>query len=168
MSVSFRPPPELYASVRTRPEGASEDRELRILIVEDNQTDRQLLKALLERRISAHVTLVRVTVHEAATLAIGLELAPTANCTILDIGLPDADEDFVIESVKRFRPPVIVVTGHGDEPTKIKCLKAGAEHVFVKGDTAGLTEMVIECLLKDLFRLNGVLQPHGTPETQQG
>lgn len=150
----------LLFSVKTSPDGSSDDC-LRILIVEDDAVHRELLVRHLRRQIAEKMTLVNVDVLGAATLADGLKLAPTANCTILDLSLRDSTSEETRVAIPLFRPPVIVITGDDDPAVMTDCLKQGAEHVFVKGQTHGLTSAVIDCLLKDLYRLNGVLQPHG-------
>lgn len=163
----------IHFSVKTNPADASDtDRRLRILLIEDNGDQRRSLAALLQRRIAERITLAQVEIITASLLQEGLGLAATANCTVIDLDLPDSDRQNTIACIHMFRPPVIVTTGDDDRKTETDCLSAGAEAVFVKGaffpaddgDTdknKDLCRAVVQCLMKDLLRLNGVLIPHG-------
>lgn len=147
--------PELDPSFKVRPDGLEDAiPTVRILLVEDNGHDRETLVKLLNRRIGEQITLARVEVIAVATLAAGLGQAEIANCTILDLLLPDSDRPCTIGNIGRFRPPVIVTTGDDDPETERQCILAGAEHVFVKGQIHGLCNAVLHCIMKDLLRLN--------------
>ncbi len=162
----------IHFSVKTNPADASDtERRLRILLIEDNEDQRRSLAALLQRRITDRITLAQVEIVATATLAEGLLLADTANCTVIDLDLPDSEPAQTISAIRKFRPPVIVTTGDDSKQTETDCIAAGAESVFVKGDMLALEgdndknkdlcRAVVQCLMKDLLRLNGVLTPHG-------
>lgn len=160
----------IHFSIKTNPvNDGDHDRRFRILLIEDNADQRRSLAALLTRRIAERITLAQVEIVATATLEEGLELAASANCTILDLKLPDSDRINTIASIRKFRPPVIVTTGDDDKQTETECIAAGAEMVFVKGEmfsedsdkNKDLCRAVVQCLMKDLLRLNGVLTPHG-------
>lgn len=152
----------LHFAIRTRPNGAAQDERLfRILLVEDDAANREVLTKLLKKQIAEKITLAKVEIDAVATLEAGLALADTANCTILDLNLPDSESTNTITSIPRFRPPVIVITGDDDLDVAKACKTMGATKVFVKGQINGLCSAVIDCLVEDLLRLNGVLTPHG-------
>lgn len=147
--------PELDASFKVRPDGSKDEiPTLRILLVEDSSHDRETLVKLMNKRIGEHVTLARVEVIAVATLAAGLEKAEMANCTILDLNLIDSHSENTVAHIGKFRPPVIIITGDDSPDVARDCLIKGAQHVFVKGQIHGLCNAVLDCIVKDLMRLN--------------
>src|ERR1035438_3706523 len=51
----------------------------------------------------------------------------TPSCLILDVGLPDVNGlDLQQQIAERHHPPIIFLTGHGDIPTSVRAIKAGA------------------------------------------
>jgi two-component system response regulator FixJ len=90
-------------------------------IVDDDDALRRALQRLL--RASGYV------VPTYATAAAFLEAAPRlTGCVLLDLRMPDMDGLEVQAQLNRrgIRLPVIVVTGHGDIPTAVQVMKAGA------------------------------------------
>ncbi len=84
---------------------------LRVLIVEDHEPTRNLLRMIFRRQGWSTVV--------AGTLAEGLECLarePRPDCVLLDLDLPDGQGEVVLESVRRDRLPirVAVCTGSGD------------------------------------------------------
>jgi CheY-like chemotaxis protein len=154
--------PEIDPSFRVNPSGVQEPfPTIRVLIVEDSAVDRETLKKLLTVKVRSRLTLARVEIILADSMSEGLIHASVANCTILDLCLRDSDQNQTIARIKDFRPPVIVVTGIDDPDTERQCIAAGAEHVFVKGQIHGLVTRVVDCIVKDLLRLNDDMAPHG-------
>lgn len=68
------------------------------------------------------------------TLREGLEKSAElkAGVTLLDLNLPDATMDEVIESIPKFYPPVVVVTDYTTPEVVIKCFQYEAENVLSK------------------------------------
>src|SRR5207344_3234393 len=69
-----------------------------------------------------------------------------AGCIVLDLLMPDLDglqaqEMFVREGL---RLPVIFISGHGDIPTSVRAMKAGAIDFLVKPTDAGALLLAIE------------------------
>jgi two-component system response regulator FixJ len=90
-------------------------------IVDDDEALRRALHRLL--RASGY------TAPTYATAAAFLEAAPRlTGCVLLDLRMPDIDGLEVQAQLTRrgIRLPVIVVTGHGDIPTAVQVMKAGA------------------------------------------
>jgi FixJ family two-component response regulator len=99
-----------------------------VFIVDDDISVRESLEALIsladwqpETFASAEAFLARPRV-----------LAPS--CLILDVSLPDLNG---LELQKRIAPdridmPIIFITGHGDVPTTVKAMKAGAAEFLTK------------------------------------
>jgi len=59
-------------------------------------------------------------------------LAPS--CLVLDVGLPDLNGLQLQErlAMERVQVPIIFITGHGDVPTTVKAMKAGAVEFLTK------------------------------------
>jgi FixJ family two-component response regulator len=60
-------------------------------------------------------------------------------CLVLDLELPDIHGlELQKELVEREAPPIVFITGHGDVPSSVKAMKAGAVEFLSKpfGDEA--------------------------------
>ena len=105
----------------------------RVLIVDDSPEDRVLYTRLLARSPNQEYLVSEVDSGEAA-----LERCRGDRpvCVLLDFHLPDGDGlDFLEELVKDqgdSSPPVIMLTGEGNEEIAVKALKAGAQDYLVK------------------------------------
>jgi len=83
-----------------------------IVVVEDEVKIRRLVRGYLERE--------GYSVVEAATGAAALELAPTADLIILDLGLPDRDGLDVTRQLRRSVDiPIIILTARAGEAERI-------------------------------------------------
>src|ERR1700688_1899546 len=90
-------------------------------IVDDDESLRRALQRLL--RAAGYTALTY------GTAAAILEVAPRlSGCILLDLRMPDMDGIEVQARLGKLgiRLPVIVVTGHGDVPTAVQAMKAGA------------------------------------------
>ena len=107
--------------------GRLNDRGPTILLVDDEDALRQVLRARLTAR--------GYFVHEASSGEEVLQAVPVLrpDVIILDIGLPDIDG---IEVTRRLRPlvqtPIIILSVHGTESDKIAALDAGADDYLTK------------------------------------
>jgi signal transduction histidine kinase len=103
---------------------------LRVLIADDNEADRELIKSCLEQAGLAAI------VHEAATgpNVIALYQAVHADCVLLDIFLPGTSGIDVLEQLKALdtHAPVIMLTGFGSENLAVAAMKAGAKDYMPK------------------------------------
>jgi CheY-like chemotaxis protein len=83
-----------------------------ILIVEDHQPTRNVLKMIFHRK--GWVTVTAATVAEGLAC---LALEPRPNCVLLDLDLPDGQGEAVLERVRIDCLPirVVVCTGSGDD-----------------------------------------------------
>lgn len=106
------------------------EREPSILVVEDEETIRELLFAVLEPEGFS----VRGAPDGAAALAMLGE--SSADAILLDLGLPDMDGMQLFETVRarqEFRQvPVICLTGQSDVRSKLRAFEAGAVDYLVK------------------------------------
>lgn len=106
----------------------------RLLLVEDNPTDRELLRYLLEARFTkdAHI-------FEAATLAASLVILDhePIECVVLDLQLPDSTGKATFQALFGRYPdiPMIVVTHNKDRQLAIDMIQLGAADYVIKNFT---------------------------------
>jgi diguanylate cyclase (GGDEF)-like protein len=108
----------------------------RILLVEDNEVDVAMVRALLAESggRGCHVTSVgRLTDARAH-----LQSAPV-DCVLLDLSLPDGDGLETVEVVLAAAPevPIIVLSGLRDDSVTMAALNEGAQDYLVKGHLDG-------------------------------
>jgi diguanylate cyclase (GGDEF)-like protein/PAS domain S-box-containing protein len=111
----------------------------RLLLVEDNLRDADLLRILFEQSGSHNIELTHVRCMSEAEK----HLAQRAvDIVLLDLGLPDAQG---LEAVQRARAaashvPLVVLTGLDDESLAARALQEGAQEHLIKGqvETRGL------------------------------
>lgn len=106
-----------------------------VLIVDDFPPDREAFRRYLQADLefSYHIL-------EAETAARGLDLCQTEQIDgiLLDFLLPDLNGLEFLESLQKIQanghcPPVVMLTGQGNEAIAVKAIKSGAEDYLVKG-----------------------------------
>jgi DNA-binding response OmpR family regulator len=96
-----------------------------VVVVDDEAKIRGLVRSYLERD--------GYTVLEAETGARALELAPTADLMILDLGLPDRAGEGVAREVRAsLGLPIIMLTAKASEVQRIAGLRLGADDYVTK------------------------------------
>jgi DNA-binding NarL/FixJ family response regulator len=107
---------------------------LRILIVEDNPTDRELLRYLLEARLHPSSEFHEATNLQAACLQ--LEQG-SIDCVLLDLRLPDSAGKETFSRLAQMYPsvPIIVITNTKDRELAIEMIRAGAADYMLKDYT---------------------------------
>jgi len=106
---------------------------MRILLVEDNADHRELMRLALtkydltwqvEGVVSGEAALRRLSEGEAYDVV------------FLDYSLPERDGLEVLEEIRggEAPPPVVMVTGRGDEQVAVEAMKCGAYDYVVKGE----------------------------------
>ncbi|MCY7285865.1 MAG: response regulator, partial [Cyanobacteria bacterium CAN_BIN43] len=102
-----------------------------VLIVDDSSVDRETYRRYLQQNTGDY------TVLEAELGVEGLNLCQRCQPDVLlvDYGLPDLDGiDFLTElQTQPSTPPVIILTGQGNEAIAVQTMKAGAQDYLVKG-----------------------------------
>jgi signal transduction histidine kinase len=111
---------------------------LRILIVDDSSEDRELYRRLLGQDPEQGYEFLETDLGEE-----GLRLAreERPDCLLLDYRLPDVDG---LEFLNRLQqqqgaspmlpiPPVIILTGQGNESVAVRAMKGGAQDYLLKG-----------------------------------
>jgi serine phosphatase RsbU (regulator of sigma subunit) len=109
-------------------------RRLTVLLVEDDEVDAFLVRELLNE-VSAPVDL-RVV----ATLAQAKAQVDGADCTLLDLNLPDASGLSALRELRAVSPrmAVVVLTGLSDEHVGEEAVANGAQDYLVKGQIDGV------------------------------
>ena len=105
------------------------DTGLRILVVEDEQVTAQVIRTHLEVRLKAHVSVAYNC--KSAREILG---SSDFDLVTLDYQLPDGDGLELLGEIAGVEehPPVIMITGHGDEHVASDAFKLGAAGYVVK------------------------------------
>lgn len=110
------------------------ERELRLLLLEDNAGDVRLMRETLSEAPG-----VSFSLEVAARLDDGLTrlAAETFDLVLLDLSLPDAHGLEALAAVRDAAPdlPVVVMSGSADEETAVRAVGEGAQDYLVKGRT---------------------------------
>ncbi len=93
-----------------------------IVVIDDDEAARLSIAQMLRLRR------FKVELFSSAETALSWPGLEGARCIITDIKMPGMDgEQFLAEVTRRRLPtPVLMITGHGDIPMAVRCLKAGA------------------------------------------
>lgn len=135
-----------------------ENRKLKVLIIDDEPGTRDLLSMLLRHEVSASPE----SAVDCATARLLLS-SSSFDLVTLDYRLPDGDGlEFLgeIESMDN-PPPVIMVTGYGDEKTAANALKMGAAGYVVKDkslDSQLIEEVKAALVRRELQRVKRELE----------
>jgi PAS domain S-box-containing protein len=113
--------------------------EMRVLIIEDEESTAGVLRLLLKSGLKASSDIVPDCVSARRKLA-----SRSYDLITVDYQLPDGDGLSLMEEVlaKEDAPPLIMVTGHGDEETAVSAFKLGASGYVVKDKR--MSTMLIE------------------------
>jgi signal transduction histidine kinase len=118
----------------------------RLLIVDDDAVDREMYRRHLRAdSLHSYVVIEAATAEEAIVL---LDDGPY-DCIVLDYRLPGADGLSVFEALRNSDsgmrlPPVIMMTGHGNEDVAVEAMKCGiADYVSKHGLTAKMLQRTI-------------------------
>ncbi len=140
VAVGIDAPPEIRVvrgemSSLQRPRlAAKESQPPRILIVDDNPTDREICRRFLSADAAQAYDFV-----EAESAESGLELVRSVapDCVLLDYRLPDLTGiEFLAELKRRGLPadcPVVMLTSYGSEDLVVEAMKEGASDYLKKG-----------------------------------
>jgi PAS domain S-box-containing protein len=113
-----------------------EDRLIKVLLIEDNPDDIELLQRKLGKSTNGQLTVTSVkSLHDALE-----HLARNRPDIILsDLGLPDSHGLDTVTRLMHTAPdiPLVVVSGFDDEATAIKAVQSGAQDYLVKGQPEG-------------------------------
>lgn len=107
---------------------------LRVLLVEDNPGDAELMAEMLHEDMPDVASFVTRHVTRLSDALAGLERSPV-DVILLDLSLPDSRGLDSLEAVRAALPemPVVVMTGLADDEVALKAVQAGAQDYLVKG-----------------------------------
>ena len=98
-----------------------------VFVVDDDLRMQEALSSLVEAMG------FRVATFGSASEFLEAEKPDSPACLLLDLELPDINGlELQRELVDRESPPVIFVTGHGDIPSSVRAMKAGAVEFLTK------------------------------------
>lgn len=126
----------MFTAVRRRKDGEAEGVQsnslVKILLVEDNPGDVELMKIHLEEFRNNDFSLLSV---ERLQKAIEIASAESPDVILLDLGLPDSSGLATVEGlIKVAGPaPIIVLTGLADERLGMEAVRLGAQDYLIKG-----------------------------------
>src|SRR6185369_1903376 len=106
------------------------DQRLQILIVEDDEVDRMIIKrALKTSGINVEVSFAED--HESGKAATQNK---NYDCIFLDYNLPDGTGIDLLNAIRLSgnNSPIIIVTSHGDEKVAVEAMKSGAADYIPK------------------------------------
>jgi len=118
----------------------------RILLVDDDETFREVLESELSRR--GH----QVTVAATGTEAVQIACRVVPDVILLDLRLPDMDGLEVLKQIdqKQLLAGVVVLTGHGTIDTAIKAIRLGAQDYLEKPCPIAKVELAIQRIREHL------------------
>ena len=120
--------------------------EVRILMLEDDDNDEQLIRHEL-RRLLSPLQIRRVTT-ESAFLAALSDFSP--DVILCDHNVPSFGGRIALDAARRTAPetPFILVTGSLDEETAVSYLKAGAADYILKDRLIRLSPAIVDALAR--------------------
>jgi len=109
---------------------------IRVLLIEDNPDDTELLLRKLGKSVNGQMTVTSVkSLHDA----LGHLARNKPDIILSDLGLPDSHGLDTVTKIMCEAPniPLVVLSGFDDEATAIKAVKSGAQDYLVKGQLEG-------------------------------
>ncbi|WP_333874183.1 response regulator [Methylobacter sp.] len=130
-----------------------------ILIIEDDQQTRRLLKTNLCNRGW------RVIEAENGKNGLSLVKSDSPDLVILDLGLPDIDGISVTKRLRQLSDlPILVLSARSQEQNKIMALDAGADDYLTKPFSTGELHARLQALLRRVMRTINNMETFQTGE----
>jgi PAS domain S-box-containing protein len=118
-------------------------KDLNILVVDDDSTNRVLLEAML---LKSGLNISTIQHKETLSEAIGSASAGIADVILLDLNLPDSKGLETLDKIAPMYPrkTIIVITGEYDEESGMTAISKGAHDYLMKGkfDVCGLNRSI--------------------------
>jgi CheY-like chemotaxis protein/anti-sigma regulatory factor (Ser/Thr protein kinase) len=127
----------------------------RILIVEDSEVDRILIRGLLEHQ--DEIDDVELEIVGDAHAALRSIDARVPDVVVTDLVMPEMDGLALLDTIKQRHPlvPVIVITSRGSEETAVQALQRGAASYVPKHNLANMLVDTIESVRAASARRRG-------------
>jgi signal transduction histidine kinase len=109
--------------------------ELKILLIEDNQFDAELLIEAVRLEVEQEIEIVWVS---KLTTALEKLTESKVDVVLLDLTLPDSSGMDSLLKLRQFSTeiPIVVLTGLDNKDLALSCVKSGAQDYLVKGKTS--------------------------------
>lgn len=109
---------------------------LKILLVEDNYGEAELIEELL---LENNTTLIDLTHVEYLSKAISLLEKEKFDVILLDLSLPDSQGLDTVARIQEYgiHPPIVVLTAYNDQELALKLLQFGVQDYLVKDSVSG-------------------------------
>ncbi|MBU6455524.1 MAG: response regulator [Cyanobacteria bacterium REEB67] len=122
---------------------------IKVLLIEDNAFDADILSELLEESSVQDLSLTWVDRLSRARQAVQAE---TFDLILMDMNLPDSDGLETLFRAQKISPdlPIIVLSGHSDEAIAIEAVQNGAQDYLVKGQFT--SDILVRCILYAIER----------------
>jgi FixJ family two-component response regulator len=116
-----------------------------VLVLDDDSSVRDALLGLF-RSVG-----LRVAAFKSATEFLQAELPNSPSCLVLDLQLPDINGLELQQKLAETNgPPIVFISGHGDIPSSVRAMKAGAVEFLVKPFNDGeLLDAVRSAIARD-------------------
>lgn len=110
----------------------TEDKPIKILLVEDNPGDARLVRELLRDVTTAQFDLMYATTMQDALTSL---MAGGMDVVLLDLSLPDSKGWATFEKAQAAQPniPIVVLTGLNDQAFAVRAIRHGAKDYLIKG-----------------------------------
>ncbi len=117
-------------------ERMSREQCIKVLLIEDNEDDAELIRRILLKGISVSIDMERT---DRLSSALERLAAEPFDAVLSDLGLPDSKGIGTFSRIHTKYPdtPIIVLSGLSDEELAIKAVQSGAQDYFVKGHVDG-------------------------------
>jgi len=157
---------DIPAPATVRRDQIMEQKELRILLIEDDPDDELIVREMFDEAIFRG-TDIKLIVASSLSRGIAILLEHPFDIVLSDLGLPDSLGLSSIEELLACCPdvPIVVMTGNEDEKTGIEAVKRGAQDFILKGhiDSRLLMRVVHYAMerhqhIMERMRLNSELQ----------
>jgi FixJ family two-component response regulator len=119
-----------------------------VFVVDDDVSMREALESLVR---SAGF---KVETFASAQDFLARRRADAPSCLVLDVGLPDLNgldlQKRIVEANREI--PIVFITGHGDVPTSVRAMKAGAIEFLIKPFSEGdLLDAIQQAIKRDQY-----------------
>jgi CheY-like chemotaxis protein len=110
----------------------TDKRIIKVLLIEDDPADAELVRAVLDEEEDFHISIVHA---DRMSSAIHLLEKENFDIILTDLSLPDSRGIETFDSIRARVPhvPVIVLTGHDDKGTALIAVSKGAQDYILKG-----------------------------------